>query len=495
MGVPGFFKWLIKKYKNENFILTNNNNILYNIDYLMIDTNSLIHPKCRQVFEKNKSLSDTEIELLMFDEVTNYISYLIEFVKPVKGVYIAIDGVAPMGKIKQQRQRRFKRESDTNLFNNIKKKHDISIEKDWNNNVVTPGTEFMEKLHQHFIKYIQKSTSNIIYSSYKSPGEGEHKLLDFIKKHEVNLNYVIYGLDADLIFLSLVTENKIYLLRENTEINKFNSVELILVDIDKMKKYIFLTFETELKKYNYNLSSCYLLNIIHDFIFMCYLIGNDFLPHIVSLDVKQNGVEYLIFHYVKTFVEFNNEFLIKDNIVNINFFITFLKYLSLDEHDNLIHHVKYTPKNTKETDYEREIFRIENLQFKINDLIQLGKGSFNDYRKRFYKYYWDVDDDIEEFSKNLVEQYLIGLKWVTLYYFDSCPAWHWYYQFDQAPFLSDIYKYIKKIPFNKIKFVKKEPIEPLMQLMIVLPLQQSYLLPKTIQIKLSSFNNISYMYP
>jgi 5'-3' exonuclease len=44
------------------------------------------------------------------------------------------------------------------------------------------------------------------------------------------------------------------------------------------------------------------------------------------------------------------------------------------------------------------------------------------YRKRYYKHYFDIDNDIEleEISEKLVKEYLIGLKWVTSYYFVDC---------------------------------------------------------------------------
>ena len=35
-------------------------------------------------------------------------------------------------------------------------------------------------------------------------------------------------------------------------------------------------------------------NIINDFIFICYLMGNDFLPHLPSLDIYENAIDTLI---------------------------------------------------------------------------------------------------------------------------------------------------------------------------------------------------------
>ena len=179
----------------------------------------------------------------------------------------------------------------------------------------------------------------------------------------------------------------------------------------------------------------------------------------------------------------------------MDFLTKFLEHLSEEEHKNFKNHNEYRKPNNGNTPHEREIFKFENLQFKIDDPIKLGHGEYSDYRAKYYKHYWNVEDDIEEFSKNLVKEFFIGLKWTTLYYFKKCPSWEWFYPYDKQPFITDIYKYIKDIELNKLKFSLKGPIEPLMQLMIVLPIQQSYLLPVCIQEKFKKLTNISYMYP
>ena len=46
-------------------------------------------------------------------------------------------------------------------------------------------------------------------------GEGEHKILQHIKKYTKDDINSMYGLDADLIMLSLVSGSKVYLLERS----------------------------------------------------------------------------------------------------------------------------------------------------------------------------------------------------------------------------------------------------------------------------------------
>ena len=173
MGVPGFFKYLIDNYKNSKFIFNKKEvenidiiNETTNIDYLLIDANCLIHPKCFKVLAENNEITNMDIlEEKMISEVMLYINHLISYVNP-KSVFLAIDGVAPIAKIKQQRSRRFKSIHDMKLFNNIKLKHKRPITNFWNNSAITPGTKFMEKLHNKIIEWSKTRKEKIIYSSW-----------------------------------------------------------------------------------------------------------------------------------------------------------------------------------------------------------------------------------------------------------------------------------------------------------------------------------------
>ena len=149
MGVPGFFIWLLKNYKKEGFVINKTKpdipieikNEINNIDYFLIDANCLIHPVCFKIIAENPDLNDNDkLENKMMNAVLEYLNKLIQYVQPKKGIYLAIDGVAPVAKIKQQRIRRFKSVADKIMWDNIKKKHSKPLTNHWNNNAITPGT-------------------------------------------------------------------------------------------------------------------------------------------------------------------------------------------------------------------------------------------------------------------------------------------------------------------------------------------------------------------
>ena len=514
MGVPGFFLWLIKKYKKE-FIFRS---IDKEADYLLIDTNCLIHPVCFKILAEYKGNNINSLENKMIDEVIKYIEYLINFVKPKKAIYIAIDGVAPVAKIKQQRMRRFKSIADKKMFENIKRKYNKPIDNiEWSNSAITPGTEFMVRLHNKILIWQQNNINKIIYSSCFTPAEGEHKLLQFIRNNNETNNYVIYGLDADLIFLALSNsidspESNIYLLREANEIKNNASNDILnYVSINIMKESIINTMKSYIlessegllnmdKEINKNvLNNIIEDNLIRDFIFMCYLLGNDFLPHIPSLDIYGDGIEYLIINYTDTYNDFYcQEYLVNKTVINMKFFSSFINKLSLLEEGIL--REKYVKghrimKSNSEDLYDKHIFKIEHLQFKIEDPIELGSDQPDKWRERYYKYYWNVsENEIEDFSKKLVYHYLMGIRWITEYYFDKCPSWNWYYPFDYPPFISDIAKYIYDL--NKIKFNIDKPLKPFMQLLAVLPPQLNTLLPISLRkLMTNPKSSLSYLYP
>lgn len=502
MGVPKFFAWLMRNYKQKKFIFSKEiteDKTVKNIDWFLIDTNCLIHPTCFKILAEESekvTINHKSLENKMINAVIEYIEKIVKYVDPKKGVYIAIDGPVCAAKMKQQRQRRFKSYHDKIFNDKIKEKYNIPKSYFWSNSAISPGTKFMQKLNLKIIEWCKKQSIKIIYSSANTPGEGEHKLLDFIKKNKKHYSYVTYGLDADLVFLMLVTKSDdVYLLREAQHFDGTQDDKLNYVSIKIMRDCIHNSFESEIENISLDKN-----RIVNDFIFLCYFLGNDFLPHLHALDIGQKGIETLIHTYMDTFKEIiiaDEKYLLSEDtlIINQTFLEIFISKLALNE--DAILTKNYNKKRhhhyTNTDGYKKELEKIDNLLFKINDPIGIGVDS--NYRFNYYNYYFGVNkDELEDFVKKLVENYLIGIRWATYYYFQEIPDWNWFYPYDYPPFLSDINKYM--INMNEIKFKKGHPISPLEQLLIILPQQMNFLLPKSLsKLTTNPKSSLSHLYP
>ena len=81
----------------------------------------------------------------------------------------------------------------------------------------------MEKLSKylHNINFEDEYNHDcqVIISDSNEPGEGEHKILQYLKQNYSDDNgenqYLIYGLDADLIMLSMASKSTIFIYYAN----------------------------------------------------------------------------------------------------------------------------------------------------------------------------------------------------------------------------------------------------------------------------------------
>ena len=511
MGVPYFFGWLLRKYKKNNIIIPH---IDKKIDVLYLDSNCLFHPQCFKVIDLNENVKSVDVlEKKMFKRILEYIDFLIEYCNPSKEVFISVDGVAPLAKMNQQRKRRFRSVQDKIMFDNIKKKYNKNKKIEWSNTVITPGTLFMEKLNNEIIRHFKNHELKITLSSFHVPGEGEHKILNDIREKNNDDVNVIYGLDADLIFLSMASQkDNMYLLREETEVNK-NKIslledkesideEMIFVSIDEMKKcYVKKLKELIITKSNNKLISYKFnnKNLINDFIVICFFLGNDFLPHIPSINIKNYGLDNLIDAYIYSFLK-NKDYLFKIESTTINMvvFKDFLNLLNKKEDG----YFKYSYPKYKERiknfkcpysdPYDIEMWNINNMKnIKIIDPIKLGSDESSLWKFRYYEHHFKSNTNQSQIVNEIVNNYFEGLKWVLLYYFKGCNNWTWQYNFTHGPFISDIFNKLEKrrINLNEIFFDDSKPSEPFTQLLAVLPPQCDKLLPKSYRYLVNDFSS------
>ena len=509
MGIPLFFKIISEKYDDtiiENLPEENCNKQ----NYLFLDMNCLIHPCCRKLLDDDYTFGRKGLyENRMFTEIKIYIEKLIEFSNP-KFIYMAIDGVAPCAKMAQQRLRRFKTFLERSEHNKIKEQLNIDYPTEyWDTNAISPGTKFMIELSKKIELYITTDTIfndiEVIFSGPSIPGEGEHKILSYIRQNEHNKfdndnnNILIYGLDADLIMLSLVSgRNNLYLLRESIEFGKPRDGVFLYMDIDQLKCNLILDFKERFfisnKSVNAEsmLTATFFNHLIDDYIFICFFLGNDFLPHILSLDLRYEGLDVIMDSYIKVYCSIQTN-LIMDDSINTDFLNLFLKDLSSHENNTIDKLFKKRQKLNKffkvrsvETEYDRRVQILNNypiLNMEEEFLITKDSMYCKDWKKRYYKQCFDFTEkeEIEDICRN----YIDGLYWTFKYYFTGCVSWSWNYQYNHAPTLQDISHYLNENveDINKIKFKADKPVSPIVQLVTIFPKNSISLIP-TIYYKL-----------
>lgn len=184
-----------------------------------------------------------------------------------------------------------------------------------------PGTEFMAKLTRQLKYFINKKISEdvdwqgveIILSGHEVPGEGEHKIMEYIRlakaqpNYDPNIRHCLYGLDADLIMLGLLSHDPHFcLLREEVTFGRQNqkkSKELehqnfYLMHLCIVREYLELEFQ-ELKAPSILNFPFDMERVIDDFILMAFFVGNDFLPNLPNLHINE-GALALMFKVYKS---------------------------------------------------------------------------------------------------------------------------------------------------------------------------------------------------
>lgn len=431
MGIPSYFKHIITSYREiikelDNKLTVNN---------LYLDSNSIIYDVVSSIDKIDKNIEENIIKL-----VCNKIAYYIKEIKPNKKVIIAFDGVAPAAKLCQQRTRRYKTCMERQIFEKL---GILELNK-WNTIAITPGTKFMEKLDKKIKIYFKNSkkfdVEEIIVSGPGERGEGEHKIFEYIrdnKEYHNNSSSAIYGLDADLIMLSLNHVEyckNIYLYRETPVFIK--SIDSTL---EPNKNYI-LDIPMMANKLVYELNTKKTIdnnNLIRDYIFIFFMMGNDFLPHFPSLNIRTDGIDRISCAYKETLEKCghltNNSTIIWKNM---QFFI---KYLSQQEERNFqTEHRKREKQNEK---FSRIIKDDKDRYLNLPLLDRRKEIYINPFEDGWEYRYYNVLLNMERNDsnvQNIVSNYLEGLEWMLKYYTVGCVDWTWYYKYSYPPLLIDI---------------------------------------------------------
>jgi 5'-3' exonuclease len=474
------------------------------VDNLYIDGNSIVYDAYNKMdFDKLTESVAVSIIRSVILKIEEYISTI----NPSKTVIIAFDGVAPVAKLEQQRSRRYKSWYQNEITRMIFKK-----EKDdsWNTTAITPGTKFMAELNdvvsKHFnsASFTRLNVQDIIVSGSNNVGEGEHKIFDYMRmnleKHFIETT-VIYGLDADLIMLSInhlsICPN-IYLFRETPHF--IQSIDSSLkpdanyfLDIPELTKTIVKNMNNDRE-----LTLEQQKNKVFDYIFLCFFLGNDFLPHFPAVNIRTGGVDKLLNAYKATIGD-TNEYITDGKIINWNNVRKVVKFLADLEEEFIIK--EHRSRNSKEKRLmpentpEEKFKKFEATPVYERDMEKYINPVKPNWQARYYNGLFGIKEGLKEGLKEELKEgedkirdiavnYLQGLEWTMKYYTSGCPDWRWKYKYNYPLLLKDLIKYIPV--FNK-EFVPNKPANPvseMVQLCYVLPRSSLNLIPSKLYFEL-----------
>ena len=505
MGIHNFRTWLRNTYRNNTKV--NVGGIPSNIGCLFFDMNGIFHnaaqvvygygpkgdPKDRefkrehsvfeikkqvQRLEKYKSLSDEQLEEKHLRKIIKEIDRIVRKIRPQDYVVLAVDGVAPMAKITQQRKRRY----TTRISSAPDSEHPEEIYKPMRNfssNCITPGTEFMFKLDAYIQTYIKANIKNnyfkfgnMVYSNHLVPGEGEHKIFDMVRNGSIvadlSKNHIVYGMDADLIMLSaLSTVPNIHLCRENFE-DVISIPELRRDILYKMSPEALIAPEI----------------VIQDFVIMIYFLGNDFLPHVVSLDDISLNIQDMIMIYNRLQEPLSDA---TGQILWFNFTKFLLDLSSLEK--------GYLKHIAKEDFGAHPFVTLDKARIDGGDDIDMKKFSRNWYKKALTpknKEYFDKlgtagsevkDEQIQE----MCLEYFKGIQWALRYYLRGhrTVSSKFIYVYFYAPLLTDLHRILETVDLERLPTISdvkhnlEDPyITPIHQLMCVMPRKSWRFIPQ-----------------
>ena len=409
MGIERFFNSLKEKFD----IIKLYNNKLISSNYLFLDFNSIIHTESQNVtnvlnmalkdllLDNNKKdirkllekinapydflndtsslneyvsyFSDNVVDDLIIKNITIFIDKLIKNFENLDFIYISIDGVPSKAKMIEQKKRSNMAEFDSNAKKLILEKHKKTLDKtikkfnkyeylknkiSWSKSNIKPGTSFMMLLEKELDKYSKKSKIEVYLDGYSNKGEAEKKIVNYIndEDNEIKGNVTIFSPDADMILLALILKNKDIkrtIIRINAEKTDISNVIFDVIDIEYLERSILSFFKKNKFKEN----------IINDLTFIFTFFGDDFLPKMESINVK-NDIE-LILNLYKILANKNNFILEKrNNEMTINFknFIFLLKIFN-DNEKKMLKNVYLSKK------YKNYNYLVRHINEKLNNNI------------------------------------------------------------------------------------------------------------------------------
>ena len=487
MGIPSYYRTLITKIPHAIQRVAPTA-----VSALVVDMNCMIYhvlkePKMLSIqYPGNPGGAESKAwERKLQEEVCSYLTHIWRSAGAPLKVYVALDGVVPYAKIKQQRFRRFKSAS---MATSVATQAASTAIEAWDTNAITPGTEFMASMGSAL--KVAGSKHGWIISDTEEAGEGEHKVLRWLLSTTLPEGpIVVYGLDADLILLCLLAGDKLgdkhslFLLREAMAFGK-------MVRADEKSQVDLCFFKVACLYESLQRGKPWSRQQLYDYIFGMSFCGNDFLPTGLSLRIRDEGHSILLAGLTDLWSK-------KKNLVNFDLtsgsgiamaiakpnadgLKGFAKWISMQEERLIVQTIKRKMSARMGDSADDNLPIIEQAEQPMVDCTAEGAGS-RIYLKKSWKSTYNrlaLGEDSVEQRRTRVADFWQGWCWILDYYQGRPVDLEWVYPAGYPPTWSDLVQHFT-LPSDSSMSEAKVPLKPQEQLALVLPMRSWNLLLKT----------------
>lgn len=427
----GFKNKIITDYFYDDFnstIYTIVSNIEKELNYLLYAI--ILNQQNQNIFQDEKSLEISNLWKFNFDKsvsIQDYKNYFtsdlidkiaIERVKNslidkitnlidpmcLKLLMISIDGVPEFSKKGEQKKRRYNGVVINELKKKIYKKYELAGKINqsrilYENNKISydrgkiiSWTSFMDAIEKLLVsdsllsdvQSVCPNLKKIIVSHQNVYGEGEKKIMEHIIENKLQGNYTFFSPDADAIMLGIIAQNKLHngsiitILRYNQQ-----SEEYDVVNIDVISNNIFNYVANKIGSDNNTLMTKE--SVTNDIAFIFTLFGNDFIPRVDSIDVR-NDLERIMDIYCEVMKKTQKKYLIfqqsGSDKYRINYwnFAEFIKYVSIYEPSML--NETYLANKHSNYSYLKKELSVNILMPTVKQYILIANELFSHLRTR-----------------------------------------------------------------------------------------------------------------
>ncbi len=465
MGIPSYFKHILGRYPR----LLRPASAVPKADVLLVDFNCLIYgcirgPKMPAYTPETKDAWESAA----VRAIEEYVVHIWRSAGQPGKVLLAVDGVVPMAKMRQQRLRRFR------AVWLAAKEREMGVRSgaSWDTNAITPGTEFMERLATA-LKRLGAARAGWTVSAADEPGEGEQKCMAWARTHAAALEgkrVWVYGLDADLIVLSLLHSvtgpGEWSIMRERMEFGNAapkggTETEFLCLDATGFASVLWPNAETRRQD-----ALSYVCGMS--------LLGNDFLPHSLGVNIRGGGHDRLV-------AGLGTAPLTREVagrlVVSREELLPILQAWAATEEADIAaaFQRKYTARGPPpRTDAERAMLPVQNLPLEwAAETPMWTRGSdrlCEGWREAYYRHI-GAESQAEIWRR--CEVWCQGLQWVLDYYTGLRPvSYEWLYPWSHPPLWSDLATYVEAtVDLPDTPTALTPPVQPQEQLALVLPLE------------------------